>query len=43
MDSHSTTEEGQKRAIPSDLDSVSAQQVDEKFKEIMRKKKGNIK
>nr|XP_022344226.1 trichohyalin-like isoform X11 [Crassostrea virginica] len=26
---------------PSDLDSLSAQQVDEKFKEIMRKKRGN--
>ena len=25
---------------PSDLDSLSAQQVDEKFKEIMRKKRG---
>ena len=28
--------------IPSDLDSVAAQQIDIKFKEIMRKKKGKL-
>jgi hypothetical protein len=29
-------------AAPSDLDSLSAQQLDEKFKEIMRKKRGSF-
>ncbi|XP_048768719.2 trichohyalin-like isoform X5 [Ostrea edulis] len=31
----------EKMNAPSDLDSLSAQQLDEKFKEIMRKKRGN--
>ncbi|XP_062613714.1 myosin-2 heavy chain-like [Saccostrea cucullata] len=35
------TDAEERTNAPSDLDSLSAQQVDEKFKEIMRKKRGN--